>query len=63
MAQQPPETPQPGTPHPTNPGQPTHPGAPTEAPPEAPPAAPDIDVPSPTIPGGEPPTTPISPVG
>ena len=53
---------QPGQPTP-NPAQPSEPGQPTRAPSETPPQGPDIDVPSPSSPGTEAPTTPISPVG
>lgn len=43
--------------------QPSQPGQPSEAPSETPPQGPDIDVPSPSSPGTEAPTTPISPIG
>jgi hypothetical protein len=47
----------PTTPHPSQPG------GPSEAPPETPVHTPDVDVPSPSTPGTDPPSTPISPVG
>lgn len=47
----------PATPDPSSPGQPS------EAPAEAPSHSPDIDVPSPSAPGTQAPTTPVSPVG
>ena len=50
-------SPSPGTPEPSQPGQPTH------APAEEPGQVPNIDVPSPASPGTQPPTTPVSPVG
>lgn len=43
------------------PAQPSEPGIPETAPPEVGPNAPDIDVPTPQ-PGGDPVTTPASPV-
>ena len=39
------------------------PGGPSPAPAETPPIGPDIDVPAPSVPGTQPPSTPISPVG
>ncbi len=45
------------------PVEPSQPGQPSEAPAEAPGGNPNIDVPSPSTPGTETPTTPISPVG
>ncbi|MEO7635029.1 MAG: hypothetical protein ABIS38_05225 [Sphingomicrobium sp.] len=45
------------------PDTPSEPGGPSEAPAEAPAGNPNIDVPSPSSPGTEAPTTPISPVG
>ena len=42
--------------------QPGQPGQPSEAPAETPPQGPDIDVPAPSVPGTQPPTTPISPI-
>lgn len=53
----------PTDPDPAQPGQPSQPGKPSEAPAEAPRTNPNIDVPSPSSPGTEAPTTPISPVG
>jgi hypothetical protein len=53
-------------PGPSEPGQPSQPSAPpqpSEAPAEAPGSDPNIDVPSPSSPGTEAPTTPISPIG
>jgi hypothetical protein len=52
-----------GTPEPAEPGQPSQPGQPSHAPAENPPQTPDIDVPAPSTPGTQPPTTPISPIG
>lgn len=55
---------EPGQPsQPTEPGQPSQPGQPTPAPAEEPGTSPSIDVPSPSTPGTEQPTTPISPIG
>ena len=42
--------------------EPTEPGQPTEAPVESPGTQPPIDVPSPSSPGNDPSSTPISPV-
>ena len=43
--------------------EPSEPGQPSEAPREEPVTTPDIDIPSPSSPGTEAPSTPISPVG
>lgn len=48
---------------PQEPGQPSQPGQPSITPTEEPPAQAPIDVPSPSTPGTETPSTPISPVG
>jgi hypothetical protein len=47
----------------TEPANPGTTGEPSTAPAEVPQEAPSIDVPSPTVPGTEAPSTPISPVG
>lgn len=41
----------------------SEPGGPSEAPREEPALPPDIDIPSPSTPGTEAPSTPISPIG
>ena len=46
----------------TDPAEPSEPGGPSTAPSEAPPSTAPIDVPSPSSPGTEAPSTPISPV-
>ena len=43
--------------------EPSQPGQPSEAPAEEPALPPDIDIPSPSSPGTEPLSTPISPIG
>jgi hypothetical protein len=48
---------------PEHPAEPNEPAQPSIAPDEAPPAQAPIDVPSPSSPGTESPTTPISPIG
>jgi hypothetical protein len=53
----------PDTPTNPEPVEPSQPGQPSPAPSEEPATTPNIDVPSPSSPGTEPPTTPISPVG
>jgi hypothetical protein len=53
------DPPEPGT----EPFEPSEPGQPSEAPREEPGYAPDIDIPSPSTPGTEAPSTPISPIG
>ena len=63
MQQLPPFPDEPGEPSEPVEPQPSQPGQPTEAPAEEPNHNPTIDVPSPSAPGTEPPTTPISPVG
>jgi len=59
MQHDPNDPPEPGT----EPFEPSEPGQPSEAPREEPGTTPDIDVPSPSSPGTEAPSTPISPVG
>jgi hypothetical protein len=54
---------EPVEPQPGQPAQPSQPGQPSEAPAETPPQGPDIDIPAPSVPGTQPPTTPISPIG
>ena len=62
--QSPPTTPEePAQPSPPEePAQPSPPAQPSVAPAESPPLQPTIDVPSPSSPGTEAPTTPISPI-
>lgn len=46
-----------------DPAEPSQPGQPSVTPTEEPPAQAPIDVPSPSTPGTETPSTPISPIG
>ena len=57
LPDEPPTTPVPATPEPSQPGKPIEP------PPGIPAHEPDIDVPSPPVPGTNPSPGPISPVG
>ena len=63
MQQLPPFPDEPGQPSEPIEPQPCQPAPRSEAPSKTPPVGPDIDVPAPSTPGTEPPTTPISPVG